>query len=135
MADLSPAEIMVDSLVPAQRLIRRIQAVQDGLEPFKCISIYPATKARITAFRDDLQCYIDELTAQREKAVALIRRISDPNAQVVIMYRYGLISSSCEKMGYPEICERMNYEHQTIYGYRKKGIEELDQFLEKGRKS
>lgn len=137
MADLSPAEIMVGSLVPAQRLIRRIQAVQDGLEPPKGISIYPETTAKIAAFKDELQHQIDELTAQRERAVALIKCISDPDAQMVISLRYGLIGPSCEKMPYLEICECMNYEDKTIYRYRKKGIEELDQLLgywEKDRK-
>jgi len=34
MADLSPAEILLDSLVPAQRLIKRLQAVLKAPNPY-----------------------------------------------------------------------------------------------------
>ena len=132
MKGKSPAEIMLNSLVPAQRLIKRLQGVLKDTEPPKGISISNSTKATIAAFRDDIQSRIDELTAQREKAEALIKRIDNPDAQWVILLRYGFVGLSCEKMPYPKICENMNYENETIFRYRKKGIEQLNQMLENG---
>ena len=35
MADLSPAEILLDSLVPAQRLIKRLQDNLKSLVPYE----------------------------------------------------------------------------------------------------
>ena len=92
----------------------------------------PATKATTAAFHVDLQAYIDELTAQREKAVALIKLIPDQTARTVIELRYGLIGSGCELMPYPDVCETLAYENQTIFRYRKKGIDQLNQILENG---
>lgn len=132
MADLSPAEIMLDSLVPAQRLIRRLQAVIAAPFPYVGINPSPATKATTAAFHVDLQAYIDELTAQREKAVALIKLIPDQTARTVIELRYGLVGSGCELMPYPDVCETLAYENQTIFRYRKKGIDQLNQILENG---
>lgn len=39
MADLSPAEILLDSLVPEQRLIRRLQAVLKAPVPYMGIDL------------------------------------------------------------------------------------------------
>ena len=125
MADLSPAEIMLDSLVPAQRLIRRLQDVLTAPVPYMGIDLPRRTK-------DKIQSRIDELTAQREKAVALVRLIPDPTAQAVIELRYGLMGSGCELMPYPDVCETLAYENQTIFRYRKKGIDQLNQILENG---
>ena len=125
MADLSPAEILLDSLVPAQRLIRRLQAVLKTPVPYMGIDLPRRTK-------DKIQSRIDELTAQREKAVALVRLIPDPTAQAVIELRYGLMGSGCELMPYPDVCETLAYENQTIFRYRKKGIDQLNQILENG---
>lgn len=132
MADLSPAEIMLDSLVPAQRLIRRLQAVIAAPFPYVGINPSPATKATTAAFHVDLQAYIDELTAQREKAVALIKLIPDQTARMVIELRYGLVGSRCELMPYPEVGETLNYADKTILSYRKKGVDQLNQILENG---
>lgn len=132
MKGKSPAEIMLNSLPPAQLLIKRLQDVLKNTEPPKGISIYPETNAKIAAFRDDLQGRIDELTTQREKAVALIKRIDNLDAQLVILLRYGFIGPSYEKMPYPKICENMNFENETIFRYRKKGIEQLNQLLRDG---
>lgn len=67
MADLSPAEIMLDSLVPAQRLIKRLQDILKAPVPYVGIDLPRRTKDKIAAFQGDLQSRIDELTAQREK--------------------------------------------------------------------
>lgn len=131
MADISPAEIMLDSLVPAQRLIRRLQDILKAPVPYTSIDLPRRTKDKIAAFQGDIQGRIDELTAQREKAVALIKLIPDNTARTVIELRYGLIGSGYELMPYPDVCETLAYENKTIFRYRKKGIEQLNQLLER----
>ena len=132
MADLSPAEILLDSLVPAQRLIRRLQDVLTAPVPYMGIDLSQPTKAKIAAFQGEIQSRIDELTAQRENTVALVKLIPDTTARTVIELRYGLIGSGCELMPYPDVCETLAYENQTIFRYRKKGIDQLNQILENG---
>ncbi len=132
MADLSPAEILLDSLVPAQRLIRRLQDVLTAPVPYMGIDLSQPTKAKIAAFQGEIQSRIDELTAQRENTVALVKLIPDTTARTVIELRYGLVGSGCELMPYPDVCETLAYENQTIFRYRKKGIDQLNQILENG---
>ena len=132
MADLSPAEIMLDSLVPAQRLIRRLQGALKTPIPYTGIPLSSEAKAARAALRDALQRDIDELTAQREKAAALVNLIPDQTARTVIELRYGLTGSGCELMPYPEVGETLNYADKTILQYRKKGVDQLNQILEKG---
>ena len=131
MADLSPAEIMLNSLVPAQRLIRRLQDVLKAPIPYTGIPLSSEAKAARAALRDALQRDIDELTAQREKAAALVNLIPDQTARTVIELRYGLTGSGCELMPYPEVGETLNYADKTILQYRKKGVDQLNQILEK----
>ncbi len=90
MSDTSPAEIMLDSLVPAQRLIERLQAVLKTPAPYVGIDLSHSTKAKIAAFQRSLQGNIDELTAQREEAAALVQQIPDQTAQKVLLMHYGL---------------------------------------------
>lgn len=130
MADISPAEIMLGSLVPAKRLIRRLQDVLKAPVPYVGLDLSSTTKAKIAAFQGDIQRRIDELTAQREEAVALVKLIPDQTARTVIELRYGLIGSGCELMPYPDVCETLAYENKTIFRYRKKGVDQLNQFLE-----
>ena len=132
MADLSPAEILLDSLVPAQRLIRRLQDVLTAPVPYMGIDLSQPNKAKIAAFQGEIQSRIDELTAQRENTVALVKLIPDTTARTVIELRYGLVGSGCELMPYPDVCETLAYENQTIFRYRKKGIDQLNQILENG---
>lgn len=131
MADLSPAEIMLDSLVPAQRLIRRLQAVIAAPFPYVGIHLSPDTKSKIAAFHVDLQAYIDELTAQREKAVALIKLIPDQTAQEILLMRYGLTGSGRE-MSWVQMEMQIPYCMQSLCRYHKKGIAQLNQLLEGG---
>lgn len=131
MADLSPAEIMLDSLVPAQRLIRCLQDILKAPVPYTGIDLPRRTKDKIAAFQGDIQGRIDELTAQRKKAVGLVKLIPDQTARTVIELRYGLIGSGCELMPYPDVCETLAYENKTIFRYRKKGVDQLNQILEK----
>lgn len=101
MANLSPAEIMLDSLVPAQRLIRRLQGALKAPIPYTGIDLPRRTKDKIAAFQGDIQTRIDELTAQWEEAVMLVKLIPDQTARTVIELRYGLIGSGCELMPCP----------------------------------
>lgn len=132
MADLSPAEILLDSLVPAQRLIRRLQDVLTAPVPYMGIDLSQPTKANIAALRGNLQAYIDELTAQREKAVALVNLIPDQTARTVIQLRYGLVGSEGQKVPWIDMEELMNYGRHSIFRYHRKGIDQLNQLLENG---
>ena len=96
MAELSPAEIMLDSLVPAQRLIRRLQAVLKAPNPYVGVDLSPEAKAARAAFQSVVQHDLDELTAQRGKCVALVKMIPDQTARTVIELRYGLVGSGYE---------------------------------------
>lgn len=132
MVDLSPAEIMLDSLVPAQRLIRRLQAVIAAPVPYTGIDLPRRTKDKIAAFQGDIQGRIDELTTQREKAVALIKLIPDTTARTVIELRYGLTGSGCQKVPWLDMEELMNYGRHSIFRYHRKGVDQLNQILENG---
>ncbi len=131
MVDTSPAEMMLDSLVPAQRLIERLQAVLKAPVPYVGIDLSHSTKAKIAAFQVSLQGHIDELTAQREEAAALVQQIPDQTARKVLLMHYGLTEPG-RKMSYEKIETELNYCSQTIYRYRKVGIEQLNQILESG---
>lgn len=130
MADLSPAEILLDSLVPAQRLIKRLQDLLKAPVPYVGIDLSQPTKAKIAAFQDNIQSRIDELTAQREKIVGLVKLIPDTTARTVIELRYGLVGSGCEKMPHFKIGEALHYSDKTIFRYHQKGIDQLNQLLE-----
>lgn len=132
MADASPAEIMLDSLVPAQRLIKRLQAVLKAPVPYMGIDLSQPTKAKIAAFQGEIQSRIDELTAQRGKGVALVEQIPDTTARTVIELRYGLTGSGCQKVPWLDMEELMNYGRQSIFRYHRKGIDQLNQILENG---
>ena len=132
MAELSPAEIMLDSLVPAQRLIRRLQDILITPLPYVGIDLPRHTKDKIAAFQGDIQGRIDELTAQREKAVALVRLIPDQTARTVIQLRYGLVGSEGQKVPWIDMEELMNYGRHSIFRYHRKGIDQLNQLLENG---
>lgn len=129
MASVSPAEVLLDSLVPAQRLIRRLQGVLKAPIPNVGVNLSPATRAKIAAFQSDIQGRIDELTAQREKTAELVKQISDQTARTVIELRYGLIGSGYELMPYFEVGETLNYSDKMIFSYRKKGVDQLNQIL------
>ena len=132
MADLSPAEIMLDSLVPAQRLIRWLQDILITPLPYVGIDLPRHTKDKIAAFQGDIQGRIDELTAQREKAVALVRLIPDQTARTVIQLRYGLVGSEGQKVPWIDMEELMNYGRHSIFRYHRKGVDQLNQILENG---
>jgi len=93
------------------------------------IDLSHSTKAKIAAFQGVIQRHIDELTAQREEAAALVKLIPDQTAQKVLLMHYGLTEPG-RKMPYEKIETELNYCTQTIYRYRKVGIDQLNQILE-----
>lgn len=129
MADLSPAEIMLDSLVPAQRLIKCLQAVIAAPIPYTGIDLPRRTKDKIAVFQGNLQRYIDELTTQREKVAWLVKQIPDQTARTILELRYGLTESGRE-MTWVQIEMRVPYSTQSLFRYHRKGIDQLNQFLE-----
>ena len=132
MTDLSPAEIMLNSLIPAQRLIRRLQDVLKAPVPYVDIRLSPEAKSARAAFQSVVQHDINELTAQREKRVTLVKLIQDQTARTVIELCYQLSSSGCEKMPYFKIGEALHYSDKMILRYHKKAIDQLNHLLERG---
>ncbi len=130
MADLSPAEILLDSLVPAQQLIRRLQDLLKAPVSYGSIRLSPEAKAARAAFQSVVQHDLDKLTAHREKCVTLVKLIPDQTARTVIELCYQLSSSGCEKMPYFKIGEALHYSDKTILRYHKKAIDQLNQLLE-----
>lgn len=130
MADLSPAEIMLNSLVPTQRLIWRLQDLLKAPVPNAGIRLSPEAKAARAAFQSVVQHDLDKLTAQREKCAALVDLIRDQTARTVIELRYGLVGSGYEKMPHFKIGEKLNYSEKTIFRYHQRGIDQLNQILE-----
>ena len=132
MANLSPAEIMLDSLVPAQRLIRRLQAVLKAPNPYVGVDLSPEAKAARAAFQSVVQHDLDKLIAQREKGVALVKLIPDQTARTVIKLCYQLSGSGCEKLPYFKVGEMLHYSDKTILRYHKKAIDQLNQIMGNG---
>lgn len=130
MADLSPAEIMLNDAPKIQSLIRRLESILAAPVLYAGISLSSDAKAHIAAFRDVVQRDIDELSAQREKCVALVKLIPDQTARTVIELHYQLTGSGCTKTPYSKIGENLNYSDKTIFRYRQKGIDQLNQILE-----
>ena len=129
MADLSPAEIMLNNSVNNHYLIRQLEALKAAPIPRVGIHLSPNTKANIAAFQRDLQGYIDELSAQRGKVVELVKRIPDQTAQEILLMRYGLTGSGRE-MTWIQMEMQIPYCMQSLYRYHKKGIAQLNQILE-----
>ena len=132
MADLSPAEILLDSLVPAQRLIKRLQDLLKAPVSYGSIRLSPEAKAARAAFQSVVQHDLDKLIAQREKGVALVKLIPDTTARTVIELRYGLTGSGCQKVPWLDMEELMNYGRHSIFRYHRKGVDQLNQILENG---
>ena len=132
MADASPAEILLNNSAKIEPLIKRLQAVLMAPVPYVGIDLSQPTKAKIAAFQADLQRYIDELSAQREEVVGLVKLIPDTTARTVIELRYGLTGSGCQKVPWLDMEELMNYGRHSIFRYHRKGVDQLNQILENG---
>jgi len=133
MADTSPAEIILNNSVNTNQLIRQLQGVIKAPVPHVDVVLFPATKAKIAAFQDDLQGYIDKLTAQREKVVALIQQIPDQTAQNVLLMRYGLTKSGQGLTSWVKLELELGYSQSNLFRVHRKGIEQLNQILKKGQ--
>lgn len=129
MVEPTKAEIMLDYVTTGNMQIKILQAVIDNLS-FPGVELSNETKARIQSFQNNLQQRIDQLAAQREKVVGLVRQIPDGEVQLVLQLRYGLLGSTTKKMPWLDIPPLMNYEMETIYRRHRKGIDYLNVLLE-----
>lgn len=131
MAELSPAEIMLNNSAKIEPLIKRLRDVLMTPVPYVGIDLSRQTKAHIAAFQADLRGRIDELSAQRGKVAELVKQIPDQTAKEILSMRYGLIGSGRE-MTWVQIEMRVPYSAQSLFRYHKKGIAQLNQLLENG---
>lgn len=129
MVEPTKAEIILDYVTTGNMQIKILQAVIDNLS-FPGVELSNETKARMQSFQNDLQRRIDQLAAQREKVVGLVKQIPDGEVQLVLQLRYGLLGSTTKKMPWLDIPPLMNYEMETIYRRHRKGIDYLNVLLE-----
>lgn len=131
MVEPTKAEIMLDQVTSGNMQIRLLKAVMDNLS-FPGVELSNETKARIQSFQNNLQRRIDQLAAQRDQVSGLVEQIPDGEAQLVLQFRYGLLGSATKKMPWSYIPYLMNYEKDAIYSRHRKGIDCLNELLEKG---
>ena len=129
MTELTKAEIMLNQVTKSNSLIRQLELCKNRPIPPLRLDLRPSTKS-IKAFQENVQVRIDQLTAQREKAVALVRQIPDGEARLVLQLRYGLLDNATKKTPWLDIPALMNYEMETIYRRHRKGIDFLNTLLE-----
>lgn len=98
---------------------------------FPGVSLSPSTKAKVQAFKDNLQQRMDQLTARREWLVGLVKQIPDGESQLVLQLRYGLLDNTTKKMPWLDIPPIINYELETAYRRHRTGIDYLNEILEK----
>jgi len=83
MKAATKAEIMLDQVTKSNQLIKRLRFCMDHPIPLVHLNLLPSTKASIRAYQDEVQTFIDCLTAQREKILALVKKIPDGEVQLV----------------------------------------------------
>lgn len=110
--------------------MKQLQLCKDHPIPPLRLDLRPSTKSTIKTFQENVQVRIDQLTAQREKAVALVRQIPDGEARLVLQLRYGLLDNATKKTPWLDVPALMNYEMETIYRRHRKGIDYLNVLLE-----
>ena len=130
MGEPTKAEIMLDQVTKTNGLIQRLQSCKDRPIPPLRLDLLPSTKANIRAYQEEIQTFIDHLTAEREKTVALVEQIPDGEARLVLQLRYGLLDNATKKTPWLDIPALMNYEMETIYRRHRKGIDFLNTLLE-----
>lgn len=131
MVEPTKAEIMLDQVTSGNMQIRLLKAVMDNLS-FPGVQLSNETKVRIQSFQNDLQRRIDQLAAQREKLINLVDKIPDGTAKFVLQLRYGLLGNATKKTPWMDVPELISYEMPTAYKYHRKGIDYLNELLEKG---
>ena len=125
MKAATKAEITLDQVTTGNMQIKILQAVMDNLS-FPGVELSNETKARIQSFQNNLQRRIDQLTAQNEKVVSLVKQIPDGEVQLVLQLRYGLLDNAIKKMAWYDMPPLMNYEVETLYRRHRKGIDYLN---------
>lgn len=130
MTEPTKAEIMLNQVTKSNSLIRQLELCKNHPIPPVRLDLLPSTKASIKAYQNEVQTFIDRLTAQREKAVALVRQIPDGEARLVLQLRYGLLDNATKKTPWLDVPALMNYEMETIYRRHRKGIDYLNTLLE-----
>ena len=129
MKEPTKAEIMLEQVTKSNKLMKQLQLCKDHPSPPLRLDLRPSTNS-IKAFQENVQVRIDQLTAQREKAVALVRQIPDGEARLVLQLRYGLLDNATKKTPWLDVPALMNYEMETIYRRHRKGIDYLNMLLE-----
>lgn len=130
MTEPTKAEIMLDSVTKSNRLINYLRFCKEHPIPPLRLDLLSSTKASIKAYQNEVQTFIDRLTAQRETILALVKQIPDGEARLVLQLRYGLMDNATKKMPWLDIPPLMNYEMDTIYRRHRKGIDYLNTLLE-----
>lgn len=123
------AERLLDELAPIQRLITRLKAVIDESMAPEGWNSPKGTQAKINSFKGCLQAHIDQLTAQRKETLSLIERVSDPEAHIVLFWRYAVMDDKV--MPWMDVSEKVHYEPATLYKYHRRGIEEIEAICRK----
>lgn len=131
MKEPTKAEIMLDNVTKSNRLINYLRFCKDHPIPPVRLDLLSSTKASIKAYQNEVQTFIDRLTAQSEKVVSLVKQIPDGEVQLVLQLRYGLLDNATKKTPWLDIPALMNYEMETIYRRHRKGIDYLNEILEK----
>lgn len=131
MKEPTKAEIMLDNVTKSNRLINYLRFCKDHpIPPPVRLDLLSSTKASIKAYQNEVQTFIDRLTAQNEKVVSLVKQIPDGEVQLVLQLRYGLLDNATKKTPWLDIPALMNYEMETIYRRHRKGIDHLNALLE-----
>lgn len=130
MTEPTKAEIMLNQVTKSNSLIRQLELCKNHPIPPVRLDLLPSTKASIKAYQNEVQTFIDRLTAQNEKAVSLVKQIPDGEARLVLQLRYGLLDNATKKTPWLDVPALMNYEMETIYRRHRKGIDYLNTLLE-----
>ena len=84
MAELTKAEIMLNQVTKSNSLIRQLELCKNRPIPPLRLDLRPSTKSTIKAFQENVQGRIDQLTAQRETILTLVKKIPDEEVQLVL---------------------------------------------------
>ncbi len=126
------AELLLNQLPTGQRLINRLKkCMETDVAPRKA-TLSNTNKSKIQAFHNELQKCVDQLSAQREEVVSLIKLIPDEEQQLVLKFRYGLFGDATEKSPWDEVKDNMGYwDIRTIYRRHNEALNNLNEILER----
>lgn len=133
MQEPTRAQMLLEQVTTGNKLIRRLQAVKDHpINPVP-VKLSLSNKAKIQAFQNEVQQHIDQLTTQQERVAALVKQVPDKNARIVLQLRYGLHENGTMKTQWFDMPELVNYELTSVYRFHRKGLDLLEDMLEKER--